>query len=215
MQYKLNSSMEPSDPFPAMRLATFRRAYEDGIAEILTATLLASAAAILLRRQGVLILFLAIALNRALPRLRDRYTAPRTGVAQLPAPPHFLRGILLYSALTAAAVTLAAWLLPALGGYRWLPLFTGLLLSGGFLHVVLTARLKRFALYLAAASLGGLTCTLTLETGARLESYEALRTLLAGLAALLAISGTTVFLSFLHHNPVFPGDPAAPLSHGR
>ena len=202
MKYQLRSFRE----------AAHRNAFEDGVAEVLLGVLLATAAAVVLRRTGILILAVAAVLPWALQRLRNRITRPRVGEAELPREAFGSpKGILVY-AILAAGVTLVAFLLAVsfggarFGGYRWVPLFAGLAVSGGFLAVASRTRLKRFYLYFAAAIGGGVFCALTASSGARQDGYEALRNLLWGLSALLLVVGTATLIGFIRRNPVFSGE---------
>jgi len=196
--------MEP-DLLQPMRQAAYRHAYEDGITEILVGVLLAVAA--LASFKSVWILAAVIVLKWVLERLRDRVTAPRIGSATLPERPgRLLLGMAVYGVGAGLAV-LIAHLATAnsgapLGGYRWIPLFMGLFLSGGFLYVTSRAGLKRFYIYLAASVVGGLAMTLSVAGGTRQEAYDALSTLLWGLSALLVTFGAVAFIRFLRNNPV-------------
>lgn len=196
--------MQP-DPLEPVRRAAYRHAYEDGITEILVGILLAVAALSTFR--GIWIIVAAIALKWVLERVRDRVTAPRVGSATLPEPKgRLLLGMAGYGILAGIVVVIAhvatAGSGAPLGGYRWIPLFMGLFLSGGFLYVIGRAGLKRFYIYLAASVAGGLAMTLSVAGGTRQEAYDALSTLFWGLSALLVTIGTAAFIRFLRNNPV-------------
>lgn len=196
--------MEP-DLLQPMRQAAYRHAYEDGIAEILVGVLLAVTA--LASFHSVWVLATALVLKRVLERIRDRVITPRTGSATLPErPARQLLGMAAYGVLAGILVAIVRLATAdsgaPLGGYRWIPLFMGLFLSGGFLYVTSRAGLKRFYIYLAASVLGGLAMTLSMAGSTRQEAFNALSTLLWGLSALLITIGAVVFVTFLRHNPV-------------
>ncbi len=211
--------MKPTDPIKSMQMAAYRYAYDDGIVEILIAVLLAAGAAMMMRFAGI-VLWMAIGLTWVLPRLRDRITTPRAGYAVLPQRlVRDLLGVALFGLVAGAVVASLRWLTQdhgaPLGEYRWIPLFAGLLLSGGFLYVFQTARLKRFLLYLAVSIGGGLWFALTPETGIRQAAYASLRQLVWVLSAVVACGGLISLMLFLRRNPVRTGDEVQGAHNGR
>lgn len=207
-------------PIDAFAKAAQRHLLNDGIVEILIGLLLTTAALVTLSRWGFLVLFVALGLSRLLPRLRDHVATPRVGAATLPRenPWHFLFGIFAYGLLVGGLVFVLQWftadLGSPLGGYRWLPLFVGLWLSGGFLHAVRTTGLKRFGVYLAASLGGGAYFTLAMNTGARAAAYGEVRHFLGFLAAVVLIGGIVALITFLRRNPVFVPGEEAEAGHG-
>lgn len=212
--------MKP-DPIESIQEAVHRHSFEDGINEILVGVLVAGGALTLGYRGGVFfVLALALLLKWALPRLRDRIAAPRVGMAELPAQPaRQMTGIVVYC-LLAGLVVVAAWLATGrsrspLAEYRWVPLFTGLCLSGGFIYAAGRTRLKRFYIYLAATLAGGLLVTLTMSTGGRQEAFGALAQLLWMLSALLIVMGSVILIRFIRRNPVISSEADGSGAHGR
>ncbi len=204
--------MAQTDPLMSIHEAAYRHAFEDGITEILAGILLAAGALLTLRSGGgVVILAVALGLMWALPRLRDRVTTPRTGSASLPMwPGRTIWGILVYGILAALAVlalrTATVGYGAPLGEYRWLPLFTGLFLSGGFVFAARKTRLKRFYFYILAAVGGGLLLAVTMNSGTRLEAYWRLTALLWGLSGLLLLIGTVTLVRFIRRNAIVAGE---------
>lgn len=90
--------------------------------------------------------------------------------------------------------------------YRWLPLFCGVLVAGGFVHAAGTSGLLRFKVYAAAATAGGLALTFAMPTPGRAAGYARLSLLLGFLAALLVASGAWVLVRFVRSNPAAPAD---------
>ncbi|MBL8232606.1 MAG: hypothetical protein JNL98_29175 [Bryobacterales bacterium] len=212
--------MKYKAPIDAFAKAAQRHPFNDGIAEILVGLLLATAALVTLSKWGFLVLFVALGLSRLLPRLRDHVATPRAGAATLPRenPWRFLLGIFAYGLLVGGILIALHWLTAdrgsPLGEYRWLPLFVGLWLSGGFLHAVRTTGLKRFGVYLAASLGGGAYFTLAMNTGARAAAYGELRNFLGFLAAMVLIGGIGTLINFLRRNPVFVPGEHAEAGHG-
>ena len=207
LQYSLRGGLKPTDPIQSIQRAAHRHTFRDGITEILVGILLAAGALTILRKPVIVILAIALTLKWTLPRLRSRFVTPRVGSAVLPERPgRTIVGVFIYGILAGAAVFMARLATAGsgapLGAYRWLPLFVGLFLSGGFLYVAGKTRLRRFLLCLAASIGAGLVLALTIRTGARQEAYASLVTLLWGLSALLLLTGAGTLIRFIRRNPV-------------
>jgi len=204
-----------------MAKAARKHPFEDGIAEILIGVLLATGALTLLSRWGFMMLLAAMGLNWALPKLRDRWVTPRAGSASLPQdkPGRVLAGMFGYGLAVGGAVLVLHLLTRGfgapLGGYRWLPLFVGLFLAGGFLYVWRTAGLKRFGVYLAASVGGGLLLTLAMQDGLRETAYGEVRKLLWLLAALFLVTGAVTLAGFIRRNPVIGETGEGSAVHGQ
>ena len=185
----------------------YRYAYGDGIKEILCGLLLAAASVTVRTPVGGLVaLALGILFIRILPRLRDRFTAPRAGYAEVERPSaRLLGGIAAWMVLIGAIVAAVSALTSDHGSpYRWIPAFVGTVIAGGFIFAARRSGLTRFYFYVAAAIGGGVTLSVLRPAENRLEGYSRLYLLMAGLAVILLAGGTTVFLRFLRRHPVHP-----------
>lgn len=204
--------MKARNPMRLIQRAAQQHAFDDGITEILIGVLVAAAALLILRPGGLIFMLgIAVLLNWALPRLRDRITTPRIGSAVLPQRPiRTIVGIFMSGVLSGCAVMALRMVTGGnsgpLGEYRWLPLFAGLFLSAGFLYLARSTRLKRFYIYLAASTGGGIVFALTMPSGDRLLAYGELTTLLWLLSALFVVTGSIVLVRFIRRNPLFPSE---------
>lgn len=189
-----------------------RHEYADGIREVWVGLLLAvGALGVGGRYIGALVPLAALVLAASLPKVRDRFTTPRAGYAELPfSGTRLLGGITVY--VTAAAVlvivvmALAGDLATPARRYRWIPALVGVALAGGFIHAASVSRFRRFRVYAWASVLAGMSLTLT-ATGGRAEAYSRLAELLGGLSVLLVVTGAAIFIGFLRRHRVHAGDP--------
>ena len=150
--------MNAPDPLDLLRRRAVRHAFEDGAVDLVVGlfTLVIGAAT---QRH----IFLALAVVYATmmisgwKALHDGLSSRRTGYAELPEePPRRLLSVILLAGCLAmavvAAVTLTSGRLWNLQTWpAWVPLLSGSILAGGFLHTARQTGFARFAVYAAAA----------------------------------------------------------------
>lgn len=200
--------MVSPDPLDSLRRRAVRHAFEDGAVDLVVGlfTLVIGAAT---QRH----IFLALAAVYAVimimgwKTLHDALSGRRTGYAELPVePPRQLLSVILLAGCLAmgvvAAVTLTSGRLWSLQVWpAWVPMLSGGILAGGFLHTARQTGFVRFAVY-AAVALGASVFFWLYPFGARINASDRLTLSLFVTAAVLMAGAAITMTRFVRTRPV-------------